>query len=1190
MEPAIQPATTSPLNPGRGTELLYALCKAAARLQQVAHSEAEILETFANQIARLGLFGAVCLLDTDSRYLILQNLTHPDKIFSRLSRLTTLDWKGIKFRADHIDTFRQVITHQKPVFTSDYRANIKQLILPKTQDSTARMLNALTPHPCITVPLPGEDCVKGLVSIYGADLTPADVPAITAYADHLSVALDNARLFASVQESERKSRSISEDVLDGSAAALLILNAEGDVVWANQAFGRYFGLKRAMIVGLSAEELVNRHLKFVFETPKAFAREILKAYKDNVFTKNFECHVLPAKDRQERWLEYRSYPVRSGLYAGGRIDHYYGITKRKQIEETQQQRGLQLAMLNNIGKNIAAVTELDEVLTRAVQLVQENFGYHHVAVFTLEPEQKTMWMRAKAGSYAQLFPPNHRLQLNEGMVGWVMKHKETLLVGNVHTEVSYLNPFPNEVKMVTKSELSVPITVKGSVIGVLDVQSPKQNAFNRNDVVVLQTLADQLAVGIENARLYQAIKQELAERKRAERALRSRNRDLTLLNRIVAESAVSRDAEDILETTCRELCLAFDLPQAVTVLFNQKDLTGIVAGKYQIDGRPPIPTEPFIIKTDPLCERLLQDKGPLAISNLKNDPELHAASLPFYQQDIASTLLIPLVIKEAIDGYIRLDSTIPGRFSPHEVNLAWGIADQVAGTLTRIYLTQTQRRFSTAIDQASESIIITDTQGNIEYVNPAFSRISGYTSQEVFGTKPTVLAPSECTADFLHKLWSTITAGEVWHGRVTSHKKDGALFTEDVTVTPVRDPSGNIANYICIQRDVTRELLLEEQHRQGQKMEAVGRLAAGIAHDFNNLLTAINGFAELTQRQLAPEAPQQKYIDNILRSGRNAADLVGQLLTFSRKQVITPQLINLNQTVAEMEKMLHRIIGENINLKTTMAPNLWSVIVDPTQMQQVIINLSVNARDAMPNGGTLTIETHNVVLDETYLAKHLDAQLGPNVVLSISDTGSGISKETIAHIFEPFFTTKELGKGTGLGLATAFGIIKQSKGDIWVYSEEGVGSTFKIYLPAISETAAEEAISGNNQEIPLGTETILLVEDDDNVRRLVKGLLSEQGYTLVEGANGEEALQIASQYKNTIHMLLTDVIMPGIDGRTLANTLNGIIPNLKILFMSGYNDNMIAHHGVLDPDVNFLAKPFTSRALAQKVRTVLDED
>lgn len=381
----------------------------------------------------------------------------------------------------------------------------------------------------------------------------------------------------------------------------------------------------------------------------------------------------------------------------------------------------------------------------------------------------------------------------------------------------------------------------------------------------------------------------------------------------------------------------------------------------------------------------------------------------------------------------------------------------------------------------------------------------------------------------------------------------------------------------------------EKQLYQAQKMEALGQLTGGIAHDFNNLLTAIIGFSELMRLQLLPEDPLQELMDKVIGSSQRAADLVRQLLTFSRKQIIEPKVLDLNAIMTEMDGMLQRIIGEDIELKTLLQPELWPVKVDPAQIEQVIVNLVVNARDAMPEGGRLIIETSNMMLEENDIARHLGVQPGGYVLLAVSDTGIGMTEEIKARIFEPFFTTKSEDKGTGLGLATVYGIVKQSGGDIWVYSEPGQGTTFKIYLPRAEKATQLLNRSETRTDMPKGSETILLVEDDPGVRELARLVLHGQGYSLLEAVDPQEAFLLFSSYSDPIHLVVTDVIMPGRNGKSLVGQLVQARPNLKVLFMSGYTDNVIAQHGVLDPTTAFLQKPFSAGALARKVREVLDQ-
>src|SRR5437879_1802067 len=381
---------------------------------------------------------------------------------------------------------------------------------------------------------------------------------------------------------------------------------------------------------------------------------------------------------------------------------------------------------------------------------------------------------------------------------------------------------------------------------------------------------------------------------------------------------------------------------------------------------------------------------------------------------------------------------------------------------------------------------------------------------------------------------------------------------------------------------------LEEQLRQAQKMEAIGQLTGGIAHDFNNMLTVIIGYSELMLQRLKADDPLRSEVEQVKEAGVRASLLTRQLLAFSRKQVLQPRVLDLNAVLTNMDRMLQRLIGEDIDLVTVPAPGLGRVLADPGQIEQVIMNLAVNARDAMPQGGKLTIETANVELDDAYARQHGPVQSGPYVMLAVSDTGCGMDAETQARIFEPFFTTKEPGKGTGLGLSTVYGIVKQSEGYVWVYSEVGRGTTFKVYLPMV-EGAVETVEPGVTPTRTVrGSETILLVEDDHAVRVLARSVLQAHGYSVLEASQGKEALLLSGQHEGPIHLMVTDTVMPGMSGRDLSECLKPSRPNMKVIFMSGYTDKAIIHHGELAPGTAFLQKPFTPDALALKVRGVLD--
>jgi len=492
-------------------------------------------------------------------------------------------------------------------------------------------------------------------------------------------------------------------------------------------------------------------------------------------------------------------------------------------------------------------------------------------------------------------------------------------------------------------------------------------------------------------------------------------------------------------------------------------------------------------------------------------------------------------------------------------------------------------RLVTAIEQSADTIVITDTKGMIQYANPAFENITGYTIAEAIGQNPRVLQSGKHEIAFYKEMWEKLTEGNTWVGRFINKKKDGTLYTEEATITPVLDASGKIINYVAVKRDITEKLKLETQYRQAQKEESIGRLAGGIAHDLNNLLTPILGYSELLLGDFGVGDPRKDSIDEILQAGLRARDLVRQLLAFSRKQTLEYKSVKINAVVSGLEKLLRRIIREDINISFTLSPEIPDIMADIGQIEQVLMNLTVNASDAMPDGGELGIKTDHVYLDEEFVSSHAKISKGSYILLSITDTGCGIDLETKNHMFEPFYSTKGE-QGTGLGLATVYGIIKQHKGCIDVISEPEQGTEFKIYLPVSDKNLDVD----QPEEIPLpslgGSETILLVEDEKSVRELAETLLKQLGYLVFSASNGREALLMVESFADKIDLLLTDVVMPEMNGKELYEEISKKYSSIAALYMSGYTNDVINSHGVLDEDIIFIQKPFSIRELALKVR------
>jgi PAS domain S-box-containing protein len=581
--------------------------------------------------------------------------------------------------------------------------------------------------------------------------------------------------------------------------------------------------------------------------------------------------------------------------------------------------------------------------------------------------------------------------------------------------------------------------------------------------------------------------------------------------------------------------------------------------------------------------------------------------LSIFEAGLRSIMFVPLISKDEVIGILHLVSTKPKAYSGSDVRLAERIGSQIAGAIASAQLfterkraeealRKSEEKFQKLFDEAPVGYMELDAKGCITQVNRTELTMLGYTSDEMLGQPLWRFVVEEEAA---HEKIKAKLSGSTPFGKSferTYRRKDGTTLPVMIEDALIRDVDGTITGIHATIRDVSehkrveKEMAdLQEQLRQSQKIEAIGQLAGGIAHDFNNLLTVIKGYTQLSLLDLKETSPLWGNIQEIQKATQRATDLTRQLLAFSRRQILDPKVLDLNSLLRDTEKMLRRMIGEDIELITLLSEDLGRVKIDPGQIEQVILNLAVNARDAMPSGGKLTIETANVESDEDYAHAHVGVIPGRYVRLSVSDTGVGMSREVQQKAFDPFFTTKDKGKGTGLGLSTVYGIVTQSGGKIWVYSEPGHGTTFKIYFPTIEGEL--DALTGKSEmdSFPGGSETVLLVEDEPSVRDLANRLLRQQGYRVLEAANGKEALRLVQENGGEkIHLLLTDVVLPQMGGKELADQLKIFRPDLKVLYTSGYTDYAIVHHGVLDSGTHFLQKPFSLKTLSQKVREVLD--
>jgi two-component system, cell cycle sensor histidine kinase and response regulator CckA len=506
----------------------------------------------------------------------------------------------------------------------------------------------------------------------------------------------------------------------------------------------------------------------------------------------------------------------------------------------------------------------------------------------------------------------------------------------------------------------------------------------------------------------------------------------------------------------------------------------------------------------------------------------------------------------------------------------------------RHQLVEREELFRLISENAMDMIAVVDLEWRRLYNSPAYSRILGYTDEELAGAAFFDLVHPDDRYAAEQAVKESTGAGRVGTVQYRMRHKDGTWHVIESAANAIHDALGKVAKFVIVNRDVSEQRQLEEKYRQAQKMEAVGRLSGGVAHDFNNLLGVIIGYAEFLQESLEPENSLRGSVDEILKAGKRAASLTRQLLAFSRQQVLDPKVLDLNVVVFDMDKMLRRLIGEDIELSTVQGRSLGRIKADQGQLEQVLLNLVVNARDAMPQGGKLLIDTRNFLMDQAFVRRYpYPVQPGPYVCLTVSDSGIGMDAETKARAFEPFFTTKEKGKGTGLGLSTVYGVVKQSGGYIDIDSAPGAGTTFKIYLPVVEEALREEKPAAAPSSFT-GNETILLAEDESSLRTLTRNTLEACGYKVLEAKDGIEALEVSDRFSGPIDLLLTDMVMPGMGGRALAQELVRRRPEVRFAYMSGYTGQAVGSQGPVDPGSVFLLKPFTRELLTRKIREALD--
>ncbi|MDB5106168.1 MAG: hybrid sensor histidine kinase/response regulator [Fibrobacteres bacterium] len=759
-----------------------------------------------------------------------------------------------------------------------------------------------------------------------------------------------------------------------------------------------------------------------------------------------------------------------------------------------------------------------------------------------------------------------------------------------------------------RSVHSVPlISRQGKVIGVLSAYFPEPRQAVEREARFADLFARLGADSIEQEELRAIANRESDQRLLAEGKMREYSETLEVLNRTSTQLVAEHDLEKIVQAVTdggREVSHA----SFGAFFYNTTNEQGDSFMLYTLSG---VPREAFahfpMPRKTELFAHTFEGKGPQRFDDVTKRPEYGKSAphhgMPKGHLAVRSYMSVPVISRTGeVLGGLFYGHPEPGIFTETSERLLVNLASQAAVAIdnsklyAKLHEDLAKRRkaeaaaqkFAAIVNSSGDAIISKDVNAIITSWNKSAERIFGYKEDEAIGRPITILIPDN-HIDEEPRILERILRGEtISHYETVRRRKDGSIINISLTVSPIFDEDGKIIGASKIARDVTDLKETEEQLRQAQKMEAVGRLAGGIAHDFNNLLTSIIGFTEMAQTLAGADATLAEYLDEVRKSGQRAATLTQQLLAYSRKQVLSPKVIDLNAIVAEMERMLSRLIGEDIAFTTVLEPDLGSVKADPSQIQQIIVNLVLNARDAMPNGGKLVIRSQTVFVDRESAAGSDEAAREPFAMLSVSDTGVGMTEEVQARIFEPFYTTKEVGKGTGLGLSSVYGIVSQSGGSISVISEPGHGAMFKVFFPIVEGIHRKESqvLPPQASAKSLRGETILLAEDESAVRKFLVATLRANGYAVLEAADGPQAMEIGLRTPQ-IDLLLTDVVMPGMNGGGLAEGLKANHEGLKVLFMSGYTKDILSPNSLKDKNTRFLQKPFTQADLLAKIRDML---
>ncbi len=917
-------------------------------------------------------------------------------------------------------------------------------------------------------------------------------------------------------------------ILDTIQDMVMILDLRQQVLWANRSFLTFLGLPEEDVIGRPCHRLLHAGTGPGDECPCA---RMVKSGRRESFDMD-----LPDRDMRVRITVD---PLRDGDgNLAGAIHILSDVTATRRAELRAQFQSRRLALLTRIGASLLGDFDIKAVLSETARDLGRFLGVPRCAIFLSGSFGETVeYLETDSPSAIEAF----RELSNAAESREAFESGRSLVVNDIR-----FWPYPDGKErpgtILPRAFIGVPLCDQEKLFGGLFLDRPEPHEWTENEIETAEAVARQVTLAVRQAWVLQE-QQQIAGQLLSlmnnvpgvvYRGLRDWS--ITFVGAEV-ERLTGYSAEEVMQESARwrEIVHPDDLPSVKEAFRSAvREQRKILRVEYRIrhrDGE----------------YRWLADRRQLLYG-------------PDGSLDHVDGLLLDISERKRVDQELHVSN----------------------------------HALKTLIEASPVSIVALDREGIVTLWNPASEKMFGWTKEEAIG-RLLPLVPEEKLAEF-HRLREQVFREGGFSGmELQRQKKGGVPIDISLSTAPMRDARENITGIMAVVEDITERKRVEEalrqseeQFRQAQKMEAVGTLAGGVAHDFNNLLTAIRGYSDLLLLRLDACSPYRKEVEEIHKAGERASTLTQQLLAFSRKQVLQPKVLDLNEVVAGMEEMLGRMIGENIDLITVLRPDLWSVKVDKGQIEQVVMNLVVNAQDAIGDRGKITVETDNVCLDDEYVSLRSMVTPGAYVMLSVSDTGIGMDDETTARLFEPFFTTKEKGKGTGLGLSTVYGIVKQSDGYIWVYSEPNQGSVFKIYFPRHESPSAMEDPERLPVASPRGHETILLVEDEVLVRVLVRDVLTGHGYTVLEAKDGAEAMGIAVSHRGPIHLMITDVVMPNMGGPEVAVSLAPLLRDMRVLFMSGYTDEAIAQRGILRPGTCFLQKPFRLDALLRKVREVLD--